>query len=74
MSKSNTTNDKKVKKNFFQKYIYGDGGKTLLLVFVIGSALGILIPSLVSPAMVIIAMGITIVIQRVKKNRRDSTK
>lgn len=57
----------KAEKNFLEKYIYGQGGKTLLTVFVIGAVLAILAPSVVSPAMVVIAVAITLVVQRFNK-------
>ena len=57
----------KTGQNFLEKYIYGEGGKTLLTVFLIGAVLAIFAPSVVSPAMVIIAIAITLVIQRFNK-------
>lgn len=62
-------NGDETKKNFFQKYVYGSGGKTLLKVFLIGALLSILMPSLVNPPMIVVAMAITIIIQRIRKNK-----
>jgi len=56
-------------KDLLRKYVYGRGGKALLLIFVVGVILGTLAPSLVSPEMVIIAVAITLVIQRVRDRK-----
>lgn len=61
-------------KSFFQEYIYGAGGKTILWVFIVGVALNIIVPSLVSVPMVFIALAIVLLIQRINKKRTSSSK
>jgi hypothetical protein len=48
--------------------------KTLLIVFLVGSALAILAPSLVNIPMVVIALAVTLVIQRINRKKKNLTK
>lgn len=60
------SNEKQPKKNFGQKYIYGRGGKTLLVIFLIGAGLAIMLPGFFNPAMVFIALAITGVLMQLE--------
>lgn len=48
--------------------------KQLLTVFLIGAFLAIMAPSLVNVQMVVIALAVTLVVQRIKKKKEDIKK